>query len=741
MRTKSAKKVFAPLNTWYENLSHLQKMQYDILVEAMLCRLQNLLNPVLKGQLGLPNSSQLFEYSQDFVQRTILLLDVLRKRGDNSLEHKNAGYPLVLKFPYEVLIDGHNLPNPVNYSLLKIIPSPDVPTNFDLRPIIIIDPRGGHGSGIGGFKQNSEVGEALRAGHPTYFISFSHEPVPGQTLLDIGKAEARFIEYVRERHLLAGKPVIIGNCQAGWALMGLAAARPDLPGLVIVNGAPISYWSGINGRNPMRYAGGLLGGAWLTRFASDLGNGRFDGTYLVSNFEALNPANTYWGKIYNLFSNIDTEEERFLDFERWWGNPTLLNREEIETIVDDLFIGNSLANKSKFNSRLDLRRIEAPVVVFCSYGDNITPPQQALNWISDTYPTDLALRSAGRTIVYLTHADIGHLGIFVSASVAQREHRQLIGALETIDILPPGLFELVIKEKEGTNPPEYEVLFEARKIDDIKAVDFDGRDEEREFEVVDRISSVNNLFYEWLVRPTLQLLINEPLAEFLRQMHPFNLQQTIFSSMNPALCWLPVAAQKVRQNRLPVAKDNPLLAWQESYSNVIESSLNNYRDARDALYELWFHTIYGGLSAANVGHGSQEFAEISNNWDQELVNKLHEELPRGNCIKGIIRILLMLGQQSGVISKERIEQIAHKSREILEPFGFELLSLHDAVHLQSLLVFAYPEESIETLPLLIPEKQRFKVLEAVAHILPEVCNANHSAHKLWLQINKVLAQI
>jgi len=330
MCASSTKNVFAPFHTWYENLSHLQKMQYDFLIKSMLCRFQNLLNSILKGQLVAPNGSQILEYNQDFLQRTILLLDVLRKRGDNALEHKNAGYPLVLKFPYEVLIDGHNLPNPVNYSLLRILPPADNPTNFDLRPIIIIDPRGGHGAGIGGFKQNSEVGESLRAGHPTYFISFSHEPADGQTLLDIGKAEARFIEYVRERHLLTEKPVIIGNCQAGWALMGLAAARPDLPGLVIVNGAPISYWSGVNGKNPMRYVGGLLGGAWLTRFASDLGNGRFDGTWLVSNFEALNPANTYWSKIYNLFSKIDTEENRFLEFERWWGSPTLLNREEIE---------------------------------------------------------------------------------------------------------------------------------------------------------------------------------------------------------------------------------------------------------------------------------------------------------------------------------------------------------------------------------------------------------------------------
>jgi len=39
----------------------------------------------------------------------------------------------------------------------------------------------------------------------------------------------------------------------------------------------------------MRYAGGLLGGIWLTSLLSDLGNGTFDGAWLEENFESLSP--------------------------------------------------------------------------------------------------------------------------------------------------------------------------------------------------------------------------------------------------------------------------------------------------------------------------------------------------------------------------------------------------------------------------------------------------------------------
>src|SRR6188474_1122485 len=56
----------------------------------------------------------------------------------------------------------------------------------------------------------------------------------------------------------------------------------------------------------------------------------------------LNPANTFWDKYYHLYANIDTEPPRFLEFERWWGGFFLMNREEIEWITRNLFVGNKL---------------------------------------------------------------------------------------------------------------------------------------------------------------------------------------------------------------------------------------------------------------------------------------------------------------------------------------------------------------------------------------------------------------
>ena len=243
--------------------------------------------------------------------------------------------------------DGRTLERPVNYALVRIIPPAGTKIDPTKAPIIVVDPRAGHGPGIGGMKQDSEIGVALAAGHPCYFIGFLPKPMPGQTIEDVCRAEAIFVEEVAARHPEAeGKPVVIANCQAGWQIMMMAAINPDRTGPIMLAGSPLSYWAGVRGKNPMRYLGGMLGGTWLTALSGDLGNGIFDGANLVANFESLNPANTYWTKAYNVYSKVDTEAERFLDFETWWGSPVLLNAEEMQWIADNLFVGNKLVDRA-----------------------------------------------------------------------------------------------------------------------------------------------------------------------------------------------------------------------------------------------------------------------------------------------------------------------------------------------------------------------------------------------------------
>ena len=126
-----------------------------------------------------------WSYWVDAWQRGVLFLDVMQQRSKQYEEHAAKLAPHVLKFGAELIMDGRKLPRPVNYVLARIIPPKGVEIDDKKRAFVIVDPRAGHGPGIGGFKADSEIGVAFKAGHPCYFIGFLPEPVPRQTIEDI----------------------------------------------------------------------------------------------------------------------------------------------------------------------------------------------------------------------------------------------------------------------------------------------------------------------------------------------------------------------------------------------------------------------------------------------------------------------------------------------------------------------------------------------------------------------------
>ena len=225
--------------------------------------MNNAMLPVFKNMPPWNFVTACSEYMIDLAQRQALFLDVMRKRGNGFVEMERKGLVPVLAFDYDIVVDGRTLEKPVNYALVQIRQPADVEINAAARPYIIVDPRAGHSAGIGDSKKESQVGVALRAGHPVYFVIFFPNPDPGQTILDVCLAEQIFARTVAERHPGAPKPVIEGNCQGGWAVMMLAASQPDITRPIVINGAPLSYWAGVTGKNPMRYTGGLSGGSGL----------------------------------------------------------------------------------------------------------------------------------------------------------------------------------------------------------------------------------------------------------------------------------------------------------------------------------------------------------------------------------------------------------------------------------------------------------------------------------------------
>jgi hypothetical protein len=61
----------------------------------------------------------------------------------------------VLIYDSELVMRGDELPHPVNYSLLRIIPPEGTEIDDRKRPVFVIDPRAGQGPGIGGLSSRA----------------------------------------------------------------------------------------------------------------------------------------------------------------------------------------------------------------------------------------------------------------------------------------------------------------------------------------------------------------------------------------------------------------------------------------------------------------------------------------------------------------------------------------------------------------------------------------------------------
>ena len=674
------------------------------------------------------------DYATDFWQRSVIFLDVLRRSGNQQAEMTSRPISAVPVYDFEVIAKGTSLPRPVNYALVRLVPPKGAVIDQTRRPVIVIDPRAGQGPGIAGFKPVSEVGEAFKAGHPVYGIGFASDPVEGQTIEDVAEAFTAFFEKVIELQPQAtGKPLVFGNCQAGWHLVMAACMRPDLPGPLVLAGAPLSYWAGVHGKNPMRYSAGLLGGSWVARLVSDLGGGIFDGAWLVSNFDSLNLANTLWTKKYNVWSNPEKEQERYLGFERWWGDFVRVRGEELQYMVDNLFIGNKLSTAQMVTHnrrRLDIRDIKSPILCFCSHGDNITPPQQALDWILDNYDSVDEIRRHGQTIFYCLHPSAGHLAIFVGTKVAAKEHSEFINYTDLIDLMAPGLWEIVITDKTEGEPGgqlldgDFNVRIEERDLEDIRALGCNSVADEREFEAVNRVSQVNNSFYETFVQPWLKAFVTPQIASAMHAMQPLRLSYAVFSDKNPVMGLVATEAEKARANRKVPEPDNPFLILQEQVSQTTTQSLEALGQLRDQATEAVFHAVYGstglqvllGMGRADgrvrpkPGISPDQWAPLA-----ARIEDLRAMIGQGGPVEAAVRAQLYIAMGQRSVDARSFEAL----RRLLETHPEISLARYKALVRQQWAVLNLDQKAaLQALPQLLPahpdeRRELFEAMKAV----------------------------
>jgi Protein of unknown function (DUF3141) len=485
----------------------------------------------------------------------------------------------------------------------------------------------------------------------------------------------------------------------------------------------------------------------LTALTSDLGAGKFDGAWLVQNFENMNPSNTLWTKQYNVFSKVDTEADRYLEFEKWWGGHVNLNAEEIQFIVDELFVGNRLATgqiKTSDGEVVDLRKISSPIVVFCSKGDNITPPQQALGWILDLYHDVDEIRAYGQTIVYTVHETVGHLGIFVSGGVAKKEHSEFSSNIDLIDVLPPGLYEATFEAKsdDTANPDlahgKWIMRCERRTLDDIRAMGGNSLEDERRFATAARVSEINLANYRKFVQPWVKAMASPQMAKLMHNWHPLRVQYELLAGQNPLTKAIETTADQVREHRKSAASDNPFLALQDTISKNIVSALDQWRDAQEVLSERIFLSVYGS-PALQAAVGIDPEADpsprpaMSQEYRKRLEDRIAEiksRIPRGGLRESVIRGLLYVGASRGMVDERSLEALRRARTDAAGP-RLTLAEFKAVVREQFFMLLLDQEASLAAIPKLLPRNMEARraglavirdVLSASAEISGEAAN-------------------
>jgi len=384
--------------------------------------------------------------------------------------------------------------------------------------------------------------------------------------------------------------------------------------------------------------------------------------------------------------------------------------------------------------RIDLRNVKSPIIVFCSWGDDITPPQQALHWILDLYDHEDEIVAAGQTIVYCLHQSIGHLGIFVSGKVATKEHEEFANAMDMIDLMPPGLYEAVITGLDETvENPElvqggYLFTLETRKLDDIRKIGGNSPEDDVAFATAARISEITQGMYSTLVRPAVRAMATEKSAELMRRTHPNRLRFEMFADENPLM--RPVAdwAEAVRGNRRPISQDNPFLAFERMMSEMITSGLEMWGKARDSATEAFFFNTYGspivqamvGLRAADasVSHGIGRDVARETAVKEAAVH-LEQAIDQGGLIEAAVRALIYVRLPEGKVDERGFAALKQISAELPAAKRVGFVRFKEIVKEQYLILLLDPERAIAALPKLLPDnrRQRDEALALVRRVL------------------------
>jgi hypothetical protein len=175
----------------------------------------------------------------------------------------------------------------------------------------------------------------------------------------------------------------------------------------------------------------------------------------------------------------------------------------------------------------------------------------------------------------------------------------------------------------------------------------------------------------------------------------------------------------VRSKRTPVEAENPFVAMEKQFSDLIEDSLDHYRDQRDQFYEQAFQGLFESPWLSTLlGARRARRGPISLRAQLERLNikSAMRDFDHGGALDAFARVVAFV-RGDGVIDVRPFNMMRRiLSEQRVEPVT--LAEYRDSVQRQSFVLLLDEERALEGLLKLLPEAEmRHTVMDFVLEVL------------------------
>jgi hypothetical protein len=186
-------------------------------------------------------------------------------------------------------------------------------------------------------------------------------------------------------------------------------------------------------------------------------------------------------------------------------------------------------------------------------------------------------------------------------------------------------------------------------------------------------------------------------------------------------------AKKVRDERKPVAGDNPFVAFQEQISRQVVSTLDAAREMSERLSERVFLSVYGSpMLQAAVGVdpvATNPLRKAPHNplhrqLLQARIDELKSHIAKGGVREGLIRAWLYVGMNRDSVDERGFETVRRIRRAQKDLPSLPLPAFKSLVREQFYMLLIDRESCLAALPALVPDTEtRRKILALVREVL------------------------